>query len=407
VIVPLFGMVAAFGTVPDVPDPVSTQTIIETLSPAAVVPDEAAGAYFREEHFQRGDTLAALLERLGMDDEEAAKLLRSPQARPLRSLQPGATVQSSTGEDGRVRSLSFLSAGDTLLSIERTGEDYRTSETPANMTRLVEMKSGEIRSSLFAATDAAGLRDSVAMQLADIFAGDIDFHRDLRRGDRFSVVYESFRHDGRTVKSGRVLAAEFANQKKTYRAVWFQGADGKGGYYTPEGRNLRKAFLRSPLEFSRISSGFGMRQHPILKQWRAHKGIDYAAPAGTRVKATGDGTVEFAGRQGGYGTLVVIRHAGSYSTYYAHLSGLARGLRRGARVAQGDIIGYVGRSGWATGPHLHYEFHAGSQHRNPLTIAFPAAQPVPAEQLAAFGQSAEPLAARLDLLKNTNLALLE
>jgi murein DD-endopeptidase MepM/ murein hydrolase activator NlpD len=221
------------------------------------------------------------------------------------------------------------------------------------------------------------------------------------------VVYEMFNHLGRPVKSGRVLAAEFVNQKKSYRAVWFQDADGQGGYYTPEGKNLRKAFLRSPLEFSRVTSGFAMRFHPILQRWRAHKGIDYGAPAGTRVKATGDGVVEFVGRQGGYGNVIVLRHGGGVMTTYGHLRAFATGIRKGARVGQGDVIGFVGQTGLATGPHLHYEFQVNNQHRNPLTIAFPAAQPVAPERMAAFRAAAQPLAARLDLLATTNLALLE
>ncbi len=247
----------------------------------------------------------------------------------------------------------------------------------------------------------------MASQIADIFAGDVDFQRDLRRGDRFTVAYEMFYHEGRPIRSGRLLAADFTNQRRTYRAIWFQPADGPGGYYSPDGKNLHKAFLRSPLEYSRISSGFGMRNHPILQQWRAHKGVDYAAPIGTRVRATGDGVVDFAGQRNGYGNVIVLRHNGGYSTYYAHLNGFARGVHRGVRVAQGDIIGYVGQSGWATGPHLHYEFHVRNEYRNPLTLAMPAANPVPHHLLIAFFQASQPLAAQLDLLKNTDVALLE
>ncbi|MGB7543403.1 MAG: peptidoglycan DD-metalloendopeptidase family protein [Burkholderiales bacterium] len=406
---PLFGMVAAFATVQDVPEPVATQTVVKALSLSGARPSDARDdAFFQEDRFQRGDTLAALLDRLGVDDAEADRLLRSPQAaRPFRLLHPGTTVEAKTGEDGKVQSLWFLSGRDTLLSIDHSGDGFSSSEQQADLARRIEMKSGEIRNSLFGATDAAGVPDNIAVQIADIFAGDVDFRRDLRRGDRFAVVYEAFYHDGRTIKSGQVLAAEFVNQKQAYRAVWFQDADGKGGYYTPEGKSLRKAFLRSPLEFSRITSGFGMRRHPIFHQWRAHKGIDYAAPIGTRVKATGDGMVEFAGQENGYGYVIVLRHRGGYSTYYAHLSRFAHGIRRGTRVAQGDVIGYVGKTGWATGPHLHYEFRVNNQYRNPLTIAFPAGQPVPPQQLAAFRQAVGPLAADLDLLKNTDLALLE
>jgi murein DD-endopeptidase MepM/ murein hydrolase activator NlpD len=262
------------------------------------------------------------------------------------------------------------------------------------------MKSGAIRTSLFAATDDAGIPDSVAMQLADVFGGDVDFHRDLRRGDRFAVIYELHHLAGRPVRAGRVLAAEFIGQGKTYRAVHFGN-----GFYAADGKNLRKAFLRSPLEFSRVSSGFGARMHPIAKAWRAHKGIDYAAPTGTRVRAVGDAVVDYAGPRGGYGNVVILRHHGQYTTIYAHLSRIA--VRRGARVTQNDTIGLVGATGWATGPHLHYEFRIGGEARNPFSIAMPAALPVAAQDLPAFRAHAEPLMARLELLANSNLALLE
>jgi len=275
------------------------------------------------------------------------------------------------------------------------------SETRAALQMQVSMKSSVIRSSLFAASDAAGIPDSVAIQLADVFAGDIDFYRDLRKGDRFTVVYELYHFGGRPVRAGRVLAAEFVNQGKSFRAVHFGSS-----YYTPEGKNLRKAFLRAPLEFSRASSRFGMRMHPMFRTWKAHKGIDYAAAVGTRVRAVGDGVVEFVGVKGGYGKAVVLRH-GQYVTLYAHLSGFPAGLHRGARVAQNDTIGFVGQTGWATGPHLHYEFQVAGQARNPLSIAMPAGQPVPAQQLPEFRIYAAPLIARLDLLADTNLALLD
>jgi murein DD-endopeptidase MepM/ murein hydrolase activator NlpD len=405
----LFGVVAAFGTVQNSPDPVLATTVVQPLVlPARSDNTGNSEVYFREERFQRGDTISALLERLEVDDLDAERLIRSREAaRPFRQLRPGTTVQAKTAEDGSLLSLWFMGGRDQLISIDRAGDGYSYSENAAPLAREVQMKSGEIRSSLFAATDAAGVSDNVATQIADIFAGDIDFHRDLRRGDKFTVVYEMFDHLGRPVKSGRVLATEFVNQKKSYRAVWFQDADGHGGYYTPEGKNLRKAFLRSPLEFSRVTSGFAMRMHPILQQWRAHKGVDYGAPAGTRVKATGDGVVEFVGRQGGYGNVVVLRHGGGVVTTYGHLRGFATGIRKGARIGQGDVIGFVGQTGLATGPHLHYEFQVHNQHRNPLTIAFPAAQPVAPERMAAFRAVAQPLAMRLDLLVTTNLALLE
>ncbi len=409
VAVPLFGVVAAFGTVERVPEPIRVRTVIEPLALSATpVGDSGTIIYFQEDRFRLSDTLATLIERLGADENEAATLLRSSRAaRPFRLLLPGTTVQAKVDEVGRLRSISFLTDRDTLLSVDRLGDGFGRFEQQADVARGIEMKSGEIRTSLFAATDAAGIPDAIAVQLADIFGGDVDFHRDLRRGDHFGVVFETFYHGGKTIRFGRVLAADFYSQRKTYRAVWFQDPWERGSYYTPDGENLRKVFLRSPLEFSRITSGFGLRRHPIFQQWRAHQGVDYGAPIGTRVKSTGDGVVSFAGRRNGYGNLIVLRHHGGYSTYYAHLRNFALGLRAGRRVVQGEIIGYVGQTGWADGPHLHYEFHLHNQNRNPLTMAFPTAQPILAIELAAFRRTAEPVIARLDLLKNGDLALLE
>ncbi len=407
---PFLGMVAAFGTAPDTEySYVPTRTVVESLDVAR--PEQYADAnqvFWREERFGRGDTISDLLARLGVNNEEARAFLR--QVKPGRSLQllrPGATVQARTAEDGTLLALRYITDKGRLVGFDKQGAEFKAVEQQLTLAPQQQMKSGEIRSSLFAATDAAGLSDNVAIQLADVFGGDIDFHRDLRRGDKFTVIYEMFYHQGRAIKSGRLLAAEFINQGRSYRAIWFQDADGKGGYYTPDGKNLRKTFLRSPLEFSRISSGFAMRFHPILHQWRTHKGIDYAAPIGTHVKATADGTVEFAGREGGYGNIVILKHQGGFSTRYAHLSSITGGLHRGTRVHQGDVIGHVGQTGWATGPHLHYEFRINNEVRNPLTVALPAALPVPAQQLAAFNSVSAPLAAELNLLKNTNLALLE
>jgi murein DD-endopeptidase MepM/ murein hydrolase activator NlpD len=297
-------------------------------------------------------------------------------------------------------SISFLTGRDTLVRITRQGETYRAAEEQAAFETRIMMKSSTIRSSLFAATDAANIPDSVAMQLADVFGGDVDFYRDLRKGDRFTVVYELHQLHGRPVRAGRLLAAEFLTQGRTLRAVHYGNS-----YYAPDGRSLRKAFLRTPLEFSRVSSGFGMRKHPIRGGWRKHEGIDYAAPTGTRVRAVADAVVEYAGVKGGYGNVVILRHNGQYSTVYGHLNRIA--VKRGGRVAQGDTIGYVGMTGWATGPHLHYEFRIAGQARNPKSIALPAASPVPAQQLAAFQTYAQPLVARLDLLNNSEVALAE
>jgi murein DD-endopeptidase MepM/ murein hydrolase activator NlpD len=406
---PLFGVVAAFGTVQREPDTVPLQAIVEPLavSPTAVG-ESGLSIYFQEDVSRRNETPATLLGRLGADEEDAAAILHSPRAmRPFRLLVPGTPIQVKIDDTRRLRSLWYLTDRDTVLSLDRVGEGFQTLEQQVELTRRVEMKSGEIKTSLFAATDAAGIPDGVAIQLADIFGGDVDFHRDLRRGDRFAVVFETIHFDGRVVRSAKVLAAEFSSRKQTFRALWFQDASGRGGYYTPDGENLRKVFLRSPLEFSRVTSGFGIRRHPILQQWRAHQGVDYGAPTGTKVRATGDGVVSFAGPRSGYGNLVVLRHHGGYSTYYAHLRGFAKGLKQGTHVAQGEVIGQVGQTGWATGPHLHYEFRIRDQNRNPLTMTFQPAQPLLEIEHPAFRRAADPLLARLDLLKSSDLALLE
>ncbi|HME90456.1 MAG TPA: M23 family metallopeptidase, partial [Myxococcaceae bacterium] len=407
--VPLFGVVAAFATVHRELDRVPLRVIVEplTLSPTRLG-GPGSSLYFQEGLSGRSESPATLLGRLGAGETDTEVILRSPRtARPFRLLTPGTSVQAVVDESGRLHTFRYLTDRDTVLSLDRLGEGFQAFEQPAQLARRVEMKAGEIKTSLFAATDEVGIPDSVAIQLADIFGGEVDFHRDLRRGDRFAVVYETLYFDGRAVRSARVLAAEFSNRKQSFRAVWFQDASGRGGYYTPDGENLRKVFLRSPLEFSRVTSGFGLRRHPILQQWRAHQGVDYGAPTGTKVKATGDGVVAFAGRKSGYGNLVVLRHHGGYSTYYAHLRDFARGLKPGKRVLQGEVIGYVGQTGWATGPHLHYEFRVHEQNRNPLTMVFQSAQPLLEIELPAFERAADPLLARLDLLRNSELAMLE
>ena len=398
---PLTGVVAAISTVPDRPPP-QGNALVEALSFALERPlvTDPAG-YIREERYQRADTPSGLLSRLGLAEVEARRLLRSS-LQLLRAMRPGLTVTAAVDADGRLLWLTYLGAREMLVSIRRDGEIFRASEDRAPLETRVILKSGAINSSLFAATDAASIPDSIASQLAEIFGGDIDFHRDLRRNDRFSVIYEMLYVQGRAVRAGRVLAAEFVNNGKSLRAMHYAGA-----YYAPDGKNLRKAFLRSPLEFSRISSGFVTRMHPILREWRAHRGIDYAAPTGAQVRATGDAVVEFAGRRGGYGNMVILRHHGQYSTLYAHLNGFSKGLRTGNRIAQGEAVGSVGQTGWATGPHLHYEFRVAGVQRNPLTIALPAAQPVPAHEMDAFRRHAAALTAQLDHLAIGNLAALE
>lgn len=409
-VLPFMGVVAAFGIAPDtVTDKVEvTPVVAEVAIPAVAPPASVDESYWREERIQRGDTIASLLSRLQVDDAAAVQQLRTTRgAKSLYQLVAGRVIRARVTADGRLLSLRYLN-GTTLMTVERKGDAFDVQERPAQLETRVLMKSGEIRSSLFAATDAIQLSDAVAVQIANIFSTDIDFHRDLRKGDRFSVIYEVSFDGGEPVKSGRVLAAEFYNQGKTYRAAWFQNTAGEGGYYTLDGRNIRKAFLRSPLEFSRISSGFTMsRFHPVLQQWRAHKGIDYAAPIGTPVKATGDGVVDFVGKQGGYGNLVVLRHQSKFTTWYGHLSGFAKGLRKGNRVSQNELIGYVGKTGLATGPHVHYEFRINDVHHDPMRVALPPAPPITPDLKQAFDEAVRPLGLQLALLRGINYARLD
>lgn len=406
--VPCFSVVAAFGIAPDtLVDKVTFNNVVEelTLPTLAPVADREAG-FAREERIQRGDTVASLLARLQIDDPAATQVLRNnAQAKALYQLIPGKVVRATATSEGKLLSLRYLS-GSNLVSIDRAADNFVVKQEAVDLERRVLMKSAEIRNSLFGATDAAGLPDTIATQIAEIFSTDIDFHRDLRKGDRFSVVYEVFYDRGEPVKSGRVLAAEFVNQGKAYTAVYFNYAENEGGYYTADGKNLRKQFLRSPLEFSRITSGFSTaRFHPVLQTWRAHKGIDYGAPTGTRVKATADGVVDIAGRQGGYGNVVVLRHQSKFTTWYGHLSGIAKGLHKGKRVMQGEVIGFVGATGMATGPHLHYEFRIDGTHRDPLSVTLPKAEPLPQVELARFHGQTQPMLAKLKTLEATQVAL--
>jgi len=378
-----------------VPEPVAIR-LDEALLPAPA-------SYVREDRLQRGDTYQRLFTRLAIGEADTRQLLRQ---HSLRSLRPGtivtAEVRTGREHEGELVWLSFLAGRDISVRIERVGQGLVEIEQPAQLITRSVLKSAVIRSSLFAATDAAGIPDAVAIQLADVFGSDIDFHRELRKGDRFSVLYEMNWVDGRPLRAGRVLAAEFSNQGRKYRALRY--AD---NYYAPDGKNMRKALLRSPLELSRVSSGFGMRMHPLHKAWRAHQGVDYAAPAGTRVRAVGDGIVEFAGRQGGYGNLVIVRHNSQVATYYAHLKAFGHGIRAGARIAQGNTIGLVGQTGWATGPHLHYEIRVAGAARNPLSVPLPAGTPVARHDLDAFRARAQELGAALDLIANSQVAALE
>lgn len=409
--IPLFGMVAAFGIVPNTPlDNIPVQKIVLDLSlPNIPQANDANIKLWRQERIQRNDSVASLLARLKISNQEMTNFLRDARnIKIMRRLVPGKTIHAQTTAAGELLTLRYFPSRSEQLLIKKIDGIFKVVKLPVKRETHIQMKSGVIKSSLFAATDGANVPDSVAIQIAEIFASDIDFHRDLRKEDRFKVVYESHYSSGEPTGTGRVLAVEFVNKGKPYQAVYFEANDKERGYYTPEGKNLRREFLRSPLKFSRISSGFSRsRYHPILKKRRAHKGVDYAAPRGTPVRATANGTVAVSTRQRGYGKLIILKHRRRYSTAYAHLSAFAKGLRKGKRVNQGDIIGYVGSTGMATGPHLHYEFRINGVQRNPRRVVMPAAIPLSSKNIPAFKKYAKPLMARLHMLRNTNLVFLD
>lgn len=402
---PLLAVVSAFGIIPQSEIGfVFNQKVVEEISlpvtvqaPSSALESDNTTAFWRTERVQRGDTIAEILRRLNVDDSSASSYLRTNKAaESLSQLSTGRDVQAETRADGSLISLRYINNSGNQVIIEKKADSYATRTLNAQIEKRIFMRTGEINSTLFAATDAAGISDAAAVQLADIFSGDIDFHRDLRKGDKFSVIYEMNFSNGEPLSTGNILAAEFINQGHQYRALYFEMTQNHGNFFSPDGKSMRKAFLRSPIEFSRVSSGFTIsRFHPILNKWRSHKGVDYAAAVGTKVKSTADGTIDFVGTQGGYGNVVVVNHQGRYTTVYGHLSRFASGLHRGQRVTQGEVIALSGQSGLATGPHLHYEFKINGQQRDPLRVALPDARPINAVQKAQFQAATSNINSRL------------
>jgi murein DD-endopeptidase MepM/ murein hydrolase activator NlpD len=379
--------VTAFGIAPLVPQ---ERTLSVQAVEALAVPslDEQLAALAehslrlkRQDATRSGDSAEALLARMGaFDPGFAAFLRRDPVARQLLSGRAGKRVVIEADGGGRVHALvaRYPTQGENLarhffnrLVVERDAKGgYESRLELGRYESQTRLASGVLHSTLFAATDEAGVPDAVATQLAEMFSADIDFHREVRKGDRFSLVFEALSADGEPVPwaDGRLVAAEYVNAGRVHQALWYQDERmGKGGFYAFDGQSKRRSFLASPMEFSRVSSGFAMRFHPLLQSWRKHKGIDYSAPTGTAVRNVGDGVVDFAGRQNGYGNVVIVRHSGGKETLYAHLSRID--VRKGQRVEQGQRIGAVGATGWATGPHLHFEFRVGGAHRDPRQLA--------------------------------------
>ncbi|WP_295638689.1 M23 family metallopeptidase [uncultured Methylibium sp.] len=383
--------VTAFGVAPLAPDAADLPRRVVTESVTLLSLDAQLQALethavelYRSDLTRNSDTADTLLQRLGVDDPEAAAFLRRDSvARKLLEGRAGKMVRALTSE-GRLAELVARSPAETSaqfsthftrLTITRDALGLQARTEQAALATEVKLGSGTIESSLFAAADDSRLPDPVTMQIAELFGNDIDFRRELRRGDSFTVLYEALTADGEPITwnqaSGRVLAAQFINGGRQHDAVWFQdaapGGKMRGAYFGLDGRSKTRMFLASPMAFSRVTSGFAMRLHPIMKTWRAHLGVDYGAPTGTAVRAVGDGAVEFSGWQNGYGNVVILRHPGDRETRYAHLSRID--VKRGQRVEQSQTIGAVGATGWATGPHLHYEFRVRGQVVDPMTIA--------------------------------------
>jgi murein DD-endopeptidase MepM/ murein hydrolase activator NlpD len=408
--------VTAFGVAPLAPDAADlpvTQVVesvqpLPTRSQAEALLDHSFSLY-RTETTRSSDTAESLLRRLNIADPAAAAFLRQDgNARQFILGRAGKAVTAEANDSQQLLKLSMRWATDDenffkRLVIERQGSAFSSRVEVAPYARSSRLAAGVIRSSLFAATDEAGLPDAIAMQIADIFSGDIDFNRSLRKGDRFSVLYETMEADGEPLRVGRVLSTEFVNGGKSLQAMWFRdetqplGPKGevKGAYYSMDGKSLRRAYLASPMEFSRVTSGFSMRMHPIHNTWKAHLGVDYGAPTGTPVRSVGEGVVEFAGSQNGFGNVVYINHGKGHTTVYAHLSRI--NVKRGDRVSQGQHVGAVGATGWATGPHLHFEFRINGVHKDPIMIARQSESvPLSAAAMPAFRQMAGLMRKQLD-----------
>ena len=355
---------------------------------------------------KNGDSFSSLMERAGFHTKAWFEVIDlGPISKPLTRLRVGEQLKVAGSAD-QVRALDYPLDSENTLQIRRGQKDLETNILTNPIEHRTTSVSGVIDNAFYLSATDAGLPDNIIMGFADLFAWDVNFALDVRQGDRFTVLYEEKYQNGKKLGAGAILAGEFVNRGKVLRTLRYTDPSGKTNYYTPEGRSMRRAFLRSPVHFTRISSRFNpSRLHPIYKTKRPHRGVDYAAPRGTPIMAAGDGVVTFAGQKTGYGNVVIIKHGERYSTLYAHMTRAAKGLRRGKRVKQGQTIGLVGSTGWATGPHLHYEFRVDGAHRNPLTVTLPLAEPIPRKYKQDFLAHNAPMVEWLDALSATQLAL--
>ncbi|MBC8209534.1 MAG: peptidoglycan DD-metalloendopeptidase family protein [Gammaproteobacteria bacterium] len=362
-------------------------------------------------HFKvkAGDTLASIFMQAGLGASATYEVTQlNEQTKNLSRIRPGQSISILTDAENKLSSLKYKPSLTETFSIKRKEDGSLSSELLHHqLDPFPVFKSGEITSSLFLDAEKNDIPENLIMEMAAIFGWDIDFSLDLRKGDQFSVVYNELFKDGEKIRDGRILATQFINQGKSYKAVHYTDPSGNSGYYTPDGKSMRKAFLRSPVKFSHISSRFsGNRWHPILSKWRSHKGVDYAAARGTPIYASGDGKISFIGTKGGYGKTIFIQHGGKYLTVYAHLSRNAQNMKEGKRIKQGQVIGYVGSTGLASGPHLHYEFRVDGVHRNPLTVKLPAAEPIDSAYMEHFNKETKAYLSMLDIMGSHSVASL-
>lgn len=416
----LFFAVCAFGAVgvapmaPDASDlpvkKIKEELALPTLDDQVAALEANDQQFIREATFKSSEPLASFLQRVGVDDDEASQFIKSDSiARSMLQFRADKTVAVKTDDEGELLWLqTTVSDGpdkpvrNITISRDKNGK-LTSSDTTANLERRIEMASAYIRTSFYQATDDANIATNIAQQVNTMFETNVDYRR-LQKGDYFNIVYESFWQNGERVRTGRVLAGEFSNAGKLYQAAWFEETGGKGGYYTFDGKSLKKAFLKSPIEFTRVSSGFSMRVHPISGQWKQHKGVDFAAATGTPIRASADGVIESVGPSGGYGNLVVIKHWNGYSTAYAHMSRFAAGIHKGMKVSQSDVIGYVGTTGWSTGPHLHYEFRVNNEARDPMSINMTEAAPLATAEMNRFKTFAGDMIHRFNLMHPERMA---
>ncbi|WP_413795743.1 MULTISPECIES: peptidoglycan DD-metalloendopeptidase family protein [unclassified Pseudomonas] len=370
------------------------------------VAQEKKGPDHREVIVAKGDTLSSLFEKVGLPSTSVHEILASDkQAKQFAQLQRGQKLEFELSPDGQLTNLHTKLSDLESITLTKNDKGYAFNRVTTKPTTRSAYVHGVINSSLSQSAARAGLSHSLTMDMASVFGYDIDFAQDIRQGDEFDVIYEQKVVNGKSVGNGPILSARFTNRGKTYTAVRYTNKQGNSSYYTADGNSMRKAFIRTPVDFARISSKFSAgRKHPILNKIRAHKGVDYAAPRGTPIKAAGDGKVLLAGRRGGYGNTVIIQHGNTYRTLYGHMQGFAKGVKTGGTVKQGQVIGYIGTTGLSTGPHLHYEFQVNGVHVDPLGQKLPMADPIAKGERARFLAQSQPLMARMDQEKATMLA---